>query len=79
MQRYDCRPMWAAGSAGSIRTFPVLPDIKTLQVFADHDEKKAGEKTAAEVIVRWRAAGREAEAWMPQQMGDFNDLEIRHG
>jgi hypothetical protein len=37
MQGFGWRPIWAATSAGMIRTFPVLPGIGALTIFADAD------------------------------------------
>lgn len=63
-------PVWALGSAGGIASFPVLPGIEVLTVFADADE--AGQKAARAVAERYADAGREAFIQTPPE-GDFND------
>jgi putative DNA primase/helicase len=50
-------PVWAATSAGAIASFPVLPGIEALTIFADKD--KAGIAAANTCRQRWIAAGRE--------------------
>jgi putative DNA primase/helicase len=71
MQGFGWRPVWAATSAGMIRTFPVLPGIEALTVFADADG--AGMEAAKACAARWREAGRETCVLAPPA-GDFNDL-----
>ncbi len=70
MQGFGWRPVWAAGSAGSIRTFPVLPDL-SLTIFADTGE--AGAAAAEECAWRWAQAGQPAAIYTPPR-GDFNDV-----
>jgi hypothetical protein len=52
------RPIWAASSAGCIRTFPVLAGIEHLTIFADFDA--TGLDAAMTCAQRWRDAGRDA-------------------
>ena len=69
------RPMWAAGSAGNMETFPVLPGIDVLTLLVDNDESGAGQKAAHVCGERWRRAGREVILRIPKERGaDFNDL-----
>jgi len=64
-------PMWAALSAGSIASFPVLPGVECLTVFADPDP--TGLAAARECQARWRAAGRECPIVLPPHDGtDWN-------
>ncbi len=70
MQGFGWRPVWAAGSAGSIRSFPVLPDL-SLTIFADTGE--AGATAAEECASRWSRAGQPAAIYTPPR-GDFNDV-----
>jgi putative DNA primase/helicase len=49
-------PAWATVDAGNMSTFPLLPGIESLTIYADHDE--AGLKAARECARRWRDAGR---------------------
>lgn len=70
----DFRPVWAALSAGGVSSFPVLPGIDTLTVFADHD--RAGIQAANAVGKRWHEAGREVTLIAPKIHGkDFADRE----
>lgn len=70
MQRTGWRPVWAATSAGAIRTFPVLPGLEMLTVFADADG--AGLDAARTCCTRWAEAGREARILAPPA-GDWDD------
>jgi hypothetical protein len=52
------RPVWALGSAGSIRSFPPLKGIEVLTIFADHDRPDAkgrsgGVDAAHACAARW--------------------------
>jgi putative DNA primase/helicase len=71
MQRFGWWPVWAATSAGAIRTFPVLPGVETLTIFADADV--AGISAGQTAARRWGAAGRSVRILRPP-VGDFNDL-----
>lgn len=67
-------PIWAAGSAGTIRTFPVLTGIEALTIFADHDASGAGLDAARACAQRWADADREAIVRAPRAVGhDWND------
>jgi len=69
------RPMWALGSAGTIASFPVLPGIECLTIFADAD--RAGLAAAQACQGRWRAAGRECPIVLPPHDGtDWNDWRM---
>jgi CHC2-type zinc finger protein/Toprim domain-containing protein len=57
IQRVGWGPVWAAGSAGGIRSFPVLP-FTTLNIFCDHDESGVGLKAARACGQRWADAAR---------------------
>jgi putative DNA primase/helicase len=72
MQLFDFRPVWAATSAGAIRSFPILPGIEALTIFADPDG--AGMEAAQACVARWREAGREARIIAPPGAADFNDM-----
>lgn len=69
-------PLWATGSATSIRTFPVLDGIEALTIYADADAAGLG---AAEVCAeRWQAAGREVAIVAPPEAGsDWLDVIAR--
>jgi hypothetical protein len=68
------QPMWAAGSAGNMETFPVLPGIDSLTLLVDHDESGRGEEAARRCADPWRRADREVILRIPKKLGDFNDL-----
>jgi hypothetical protein len=69
------RPIWAAGSAGNMETFPVLPGIDALTLLVDNDESGTGQKAARACADRWGRAEREVILRTPKQVGaDFNDL-----
>ena len=70
MQRTGWAPVWAATSAGAIRSFPVLPGIECLTVFADADG--AGIEAARACCRDWAAAGCEARILAPTG-GDWDD------
>lgn len=77
MQFTGWRPVWAAGSAGSIAKFPVLAGVQALTIFADHDEvkpngKQPGLDAARACADHWRAAGREVTIIPPKFRGDWN-------
>jgi hypothetical protein len=77
MERYDWRPVWAAGSAGAIGRFPVLGGIECLTVFSDADDAGASRTAARQCADRWRAAGREVTTIEPPSGVDFADLAER--
>ncbi len=72
MQGFGWSPVWAATSAGAIRTFPVLPGIEALTVFADADG--AGRAAAKACNARWAAAGCQARTIAAPAGQDFNDV-----
>lgn len=72
MQGFGWAPVWAATSAGAVRTFPVLPGVEALTVFADADG--AGMAAAKACTARWAGAGREARTIAAPRGQDFNDV-----
>jgi putative DNA primase/helicase len=66
-------PIWALGSAGSIRTLPVFEGVERLVIWADHDRadprtgRRAGVEAADICAARWRAAGRRVKVWLPEK------------
>jgi hypothetical protein len=68
-------PTWACGYAANMAAFPVLPGIECLTLFIDND--KAGLEAAATCAERWRAAGLQVIAKIPDQSGaDFADVVL---
>jgi putative DNA primase/helicase len=76
--RHRCtllQPAWAACSAGSMESFPVLAGIEALTLLVDNDANGRGQEAAAICCARWTAAGREVVRLTPKKPGnDFNDL-----
>jgi putative DNA primase/helicase len=70
-------PVWAAGNAGAISAFQVLPGIECLTIFADHDANGVGTKAARACAERWVAAGREVIMRVPPAGLDWNDVVRR--
>ena len=64
-------PVWAAGSAGGVRRFPVLDGIECLTIFADAD--MPGLSAAEECAERWIDAGKEVVIQPPPR------VEFGHG
>jgi hypothetical protein len=80
------RPAWALGSAGTLKTFPVLDGVDALTIIVDNDPpdkngRQAGQQAAADCSQRWTAAGREVRRIVPRRQGaDLADLvEVHHG
>jgi hypothetical protein len=71
MQVLRWGPVWAAGSAGNIRTFPFMP-ATTLNVFPDRDQ--AGIDAADACATRWVDAGAEVLIHTPPEGKDWNDV-----
>lgn len=65
-------PVWAALSAGGIKSFPVITGSEFLRIFADDDS--AGRAAARECGQRYSSVGIGAHALFPKgQRGDWND------
>ena len=77
-QIFEWQPIWAAGSAGMIRRFPVLAHV-ALSVFCDSDTSGVGLEAARECSGRYAAAGQEATIHCPPSGRDWDDQarEIR--
>jgi putative DNA primase/helicase len=62
------KPAWAIGSAGALRSFPVIDGIESLTLMVDNDPadqrgRRAGDEVATECWRRWKDAGREVQAY----------------
>jgi hypothetical protein len=67
------RPIWACGSLGGLRSFPVLGGIECLTVFADPKSHEL--EGARACAARWEEAGREVRIYAPALInGDWNDV-----
>ena len=70
------QPVWAAVDASNIASFPVLPGIECLTVFADND--RAGQTAAQKCLLRWQNTGRAARIISPLAAGaDWEDVARR--
>lgn len=65
-------PCWAAGSAGGIGRFPVLPDL-SLTIFPDADDSGVSLDQARACAARWNAAGCAARIQIPPAGCDWLD------
>lgn len=65
--------VWALGSVGAIRVFPVLPGIEALTILCESDDGGASEAAARACGARWHAAGRDVVLARPRVGGDMND------
>lgn len=82
MVRYEWSPIWATLTANLMKSFPVLPHVDAITIFADADKinpqtgKRTGEAVAEECAQRWADAGREATIHIPKkEKTDFADLQ----
>jgi hypothetical protein len=73
MRHAGWRPVWAVGSAGGIRGFPVLSGIECLTIFPDADASGTGQKAAEACAQRWLAAGHEVAIVTPPVGQDWDD------
>lgn len=71
------RPIWAAGSAGAIGTFPVLNGIEHLTIFPDNDDTGAGMNAARACAERWSSAGKSVTLRVSPKGEDWNDVAMR--
>ena len=71
-QHFRWGPVWAAGSKGAIRTFPVLP-ATTLNVFTDNDDPDAV-NAAQDCAARWVEAGHQVVIHTPPAGTDWADV-----
>ena len=77
MQHTGWRPVWACGSAGAIRTLPVLRGIECVTIFADADDGGVGVGAARDCATRWAEAGAEAIIRIPPAGCDWHDVARR--
>ncbi len=70
-------PMWACVDAGSMKSFPALPGIECITIFADHDDNKIGQKAAHTCAQRQCSFGKEAIIKIPNNAGEDLDDIVR--
>jgi hypothetical protein len=81
------KPVWALGSAGALRSFPVIDGIESLTLMVDNDPadqrgRRAGDEVATECWRRSKDAGREVQAYTTNKPDtDIADIVegARHG
>jgi putative DNA primase/helicase len=72
-QRIFEMPVWATLSAAGVQNFPLIPGLKLLTIFADHDEP--GLDAAIKCAKRYSRAGIQVDVRYPTVSGqDWNDL-----
>ncbi len=71
----DChRPIWATGSAGAIRAFPIVDRVRRLVIWTDNDASGVGVSAARECARRWAEAGKRVVVRNPMREGaDYAD------
>lgn len=68
-------PVWSCINAGNLASFPVLPGIEALTIFADRDESGTGQRAAVACAERWRGAGRQVRVLAAVRTGaDMADI-----
>nr|HAQ92733.1 virulence-associated protein E [Afipia sp.] len=68
-------PSWALGSAGAIKTFPVITRVKALTILQENDETGTSARAVAECGKRYLAAKRPVNVVTPRaDLADFNDV-----
>jgi Toprim domain len=66
-------PAWALGSAGGIRTFPVLSGIEALTILTETDGDGTRQRAIQQCLARWSTAGREVYRVTSMIGSDAND------
>jgi putative DNA primase/helicase len=67
------RPVWAAGSAGAIRNFPLLPGVEALTILGELGDGGANHRASQACVDRWIEAEQEAFIATPLLGTDLND------
>ena len=67
------RPVWAAGSKGSIAKFPVLAGVEAITILGEVGDRGANHRASQECANRWIEAGQEAFIVTPLLGNDLND------
>jgi hypothetical protein len=67
-------PVWACGSAGAVRKFPVLGGVECITIFADADDQGAGIEAARICAANWTQAGNTADIRLPPKGKDWADV-----
>ncbi len=71
-------PVWAAGSAGGIERFPVLPGIDSITLFPDADDDGVSLAAARACADRWADADRNARIHVPPAGHDWLSAVLAH-
>ena len=65
------RPVWALGSSGGVKAFPILRGVECLTLLMEADDASA--RACEDCAARWHAAGREVFINWPTSGKDLND------
>lgn len=83
---YPHLPVWATSGTSFLAHMDFPPNLKRLHVFADCDRNQAGQEAASALVKRARAAGIQAQAYMPgmeipegAKGVDWNDALVQYG
>ncbi len=75
VQQDTNKPVWATLSTSGLRSVILPPEVKTVIIAADADER--GEEAAQKAAKRFLAEGRTVKIARPPQGMDFNDLLLK--
>lgn len=68
-------PVWSLLTANGIRSFPALPNVRSLLIAADHDANGTGQQAAQAAAKTAASSDIKASIVMPDKVGDdFNDI-----
>jgi putative DNA primase/helicase len=70
-RQLNLRPVWALGSSGGVKAFPILSGVECLTLLKEADDASA--KACAACAARWHATGREVFINSPTSGKDLND------
>jgi phage/plasmid primase-like uncharacterized protein len=72
-------PIWAALSAGGIRSLVLSSGATHIVICADNDASGNGQRAASDAATRWLSEGRRVRIAIPPHSGtDFNDVLTGH-
>ena len=67
-------PVWATVSANGMERFDPPESVERLQIYGDNDISQRGQFAAYSLSRRLVKQGRDAQVFLPQQIGDWNDV-----
>jgi hypothetical protein len=73
-------PTWAAICANGLKAVELPPDVKRVEIWADHDGNGVGQKAAEEAATRFVQEGKKVYLMVPPASGrDWLDVLTQHG